>query len=612
MARFDKRQLATAEALVHLDGWNNILTGLGQAKYDKRLASTPDRPIFTYPELLEVYRVDAIAARFIDLLPDEMTREWCDILIGKDQQAQDDLKARTEELAFQSEFNWAMKMARLTGGSVILLGVNDGQEDLTQPLNEDNIVSFDWINVFDMREVWPARYYDHPLSPKFGQVEIYQLMPHSTAYNNLLGPDGKELKSIPNMLLIHESRLLRFDGVRLARWQQLQNHGWGDSVLVRTIEAFRDFDTTWGNVSALLHDFSLNVYKIQGLAELVMSNQDEVVKKRMELIELQKSVLRAVLIDNEEEFERKPTPFTQLPELLDRFANRLAAITSTPVTLLFGQAPAGLNATGEQDGAWWNNNVKAQQTNYLQPKLEKAVRLLLKTQNGPAGGMEPDNWTIKFRPLVQMTEQQIVDLRAKQAQTDNTYVTIGVLDPDEVAHSRFGPNGYSIETNIDWEAREAMELAAQEQQLALQDPMFQSPDGLPLAEGGEAPLTDGPTEELPPETDPEISPEAVPGQDPLVVEPPENEEGDLPEGEPDEEPLPEGEEPLPEDDEEPQPGNSPDGDAMPEDDDLPSTDEPAPDEPPPVDNEESGDLEEDEDIPEFWTPEDEDDEDERP
>lgn len=72
----------------------------------------------------------------------------------------------------------------------------------------------------------------------------------------------------------------------------------------------------------------------------------------------------------------------------------------------------------------------------------------LTAKTGPTNGKEPDNWSIKFRPLWQLDEQQQADVRLKQAQADDIYLRRGVAQPADIAASRFGGDTYSVETHL--------------------------------------------------------------------------------------------------------------------------------------------------------------------
>ncbi len=227
-------------------------------------------------------------------------------------------------------------------------------------------------------------------------------------------------------------------------------------MFVRISKVLSDFHQTWGSAAILMQDFAQAVLKINGLADLIATNQDDVITRRAQALDMSRSVARMFLIDSEEEFERKATPMTGMPEMLEKFALRLAAAAGMPVTLLMGQAPAGLNATGASDIRFFYDQIAARQTHQLSPKLQYLVRLVMRAKDSASGSVEPDNWSIQFNPLWQLTDLEMADVRLKQAQADLIYLQNGCVSPAEIATSRFGGDEWSAVTQIDFENRSAM------------------------------------------------------------------------------------------------------------------------------------------------------------
>ena len=126
-----------------------------------------------------------------------------------------------------------------------------------------------------------------------------------------------------------------------------------------------------------------------------------------------------------------------------------------PVAVLLGRSPAGLNATGDADTRGWDDVVDGERRTVLLPALERVVRLLLLSREGPTRGVEPEGWSVVLPPLRTPTPSEDAALRKAVADTDVAYVQAGVLAPEEVARSRFRPEGWSAETSVDLEARDA-------------------------------------------------------------------------------------------------------------------------------------------------------------
>jgi phage-related protein (TIGR01555 family) len=218
----------------------------------------------------------------------------------------------------------------------------------------------------------------------------------------------------------------------------------------------RDFEAACTSAGVLVVDFAQAVYKMTGLAELIAQGKDQQVVSRMRVVEESRSSARAIMIDAAEDFERKATPITGLPELLDRFSTRLAAAADMPLTLLMGQSPGGLNATGESDIRFFYDRIRAAQERTLREPIERVCKILFRA----LGITEPESWSIHFRPLWQPTDAEQATARYTQAQTDQIYITNGVVSAEEIALARFGSEDGSFATVIDFKARELLEPAA--------------------------------------------------------------------------------------------------------------------------------------------------------
>lgn len=254
---------------------------------------------------------------------------------------------------------------------------------------------------------------------------------------------------------VHESRTLRVDWNLLSPREMMLNQGWGDSIIVSIYEELMNYGACYGNMSAIVQDFINGVFKIPNLSMSLASTCSQAdIMRRLQNANFTKSVTNALVLDGAESYEKLSSNVGGLSDIIDRFMLALSAVTGIPITLLFGRAPAGLNATGESDTRNFYDMVKQYQELKLKPILERLNFYLFKSKNGPTKGREPENWSIKFKPLWQNTEEQEATIRRTVAETDRIYIETGVLDPNEVAISRFGGDRYSMNTQIDIEARE--------------------------------------------------------------------------------------------------------------------------------------------------------------
>jgi phage-related protein (TIGR01555 family) len=444
------------------DGWQNILTGLGDPSRDKRMAAGVFVDRITYDELATLYRADDMAAKICDRPAKAMVRAGFEVHLENDggeidEESADAVEAKLfQGLDVRTRFYDAERYSRAYGGAGIFIGAVDRAKDASVPLDEERIEEIKFLTVLDARELYPLSYYADPLSPSFGLPEYYRVRPAFVGSGGAPAVAGSRAVALtPQQMLpiVHESRILRFPGVITNRWQLRETLGWGDSVLQRVQDVLRDFQMSWHAAAYLITDFSQAVATMKGISEAIENGDDKSVQARLLAIEMMRSVARMVVMDEGETFERKATPLSGLDTLLDKFFTRLAAAADIPVTLLAGEAPAGLNATGASDIRSYYDEISSLQRWRHDPLYRRLVTLLCKSKQGPTSGVLPEKIEINFNPLWQPTALEEAQRRGAVATADAIYIDKQVLDPAEVAIARFGGAKYSSEITIDTEAR---------------------------------------------------------------------------------------------------------------------------------------------------------------
>lgn len=425
------------------DAWHNSLTGVGTAR-DKRTAAAFGLCAVPDIEARTLWRGDPLAARVIETLPREMTRRgFCVKVRGEDAQVEDakqleeDILAIWDDLDADDAIYTALCYERAYGGAAIWPVTNDSTGDLAMPLNEARAILPKALHVFEPSELVAASFYEDITSPKFGLPETYYLTPRRGGVTQIK---------------IHESRLIVFYGQRVSREDSATlRPGWGDSALTRFTTALRDFQMAFAGASALLSDASQAVWKMTGLIAAVARDGGSEVLDRMEAMDRMRSVTRAVVLDadTDEDFERKPTSFDSIPQLLEKFMLYLAAAGDMPVSLLMGQSALGMNATGEGDRVSWYDRVNQAQRR-ARGKYEQLVRMILLAPDGPTRGKEPGAWRVEFKPLLEPTEKELAEIRKIVADTDAVYLDRAVMSPAE-ARTHWSGDEYSIDVKLDEE-----------------------------------------------------------------------------------------------------------------------------------------------------------------
>jgi phage-related protein (TIGR01555 family) len=442
---------------VRSDGWMNVLTGLGICGRDKKQNGTfRITNIFNRSELDQMYRSDGVLRLIIDLFAQEMVRQGWEL----EGDAEGKIQGKLEELKITEAMTNLIKWARLFGGSICIMGIADGLP-LDQPVDERGIRDVQWLRVFDRYQAYSrdGTFESDLNSPNYGFPNVY------TVNDNRTGA----------VFFVHYSRVLRMDwNILPPRWQNF-NQGWGDPLVQTIYEELRNYSTAFSHTATIMEDFVNGILTVPNLTAIMASQcGDQDVLRRLNILNMSKSTTNTMILDGNETYTKLTTNVSGVADLIDRFMLALSAVTRIPVTLLFGRSPAGLNATGENDVRHFYDAIKQEQETKLRGVLEKLIRYIMISKDGPFEGVEPEDWSLQFVPLWQNTEEQDAITRRQVAEMDAIYIDRGVITPEEVAISRFGGNKWSMNTEIDMQQRERMsdhpweleELEAEKEKIA--------------------------------------------------------------------------------------------------------------------------------------------------
>ncbi|TQE99488.1 MAG: DUF1073 domain-containing protein, partial [Spiribacter salinus] len=354
----------------------------------KRDPGTQTKPTYSTQisryEAEAIYRADGIGKRIVDIPAEEMTRKWFRVE-GNDGDKRDN---ELNKLRAKQAFNKALRWAGLYGGSVVLMFIDDGG-DLQDEVNYNRVKGVDGLKVYDRHQVSSVlgSVQLDPDSTWFGQSEIMRVTPiNGTSFE------------------VHCSRLLVFDGEDVPDRIRQQNEGWGDSRLQAVTRALSRHAEAMGGVSSIIRDFIQPVLSMHNLSDLIASGQEEVVKSRLEILGLSRSMLNVLLIDaDEESYTKQASSVAGIDKLLIEIKHDISASTGMPQTKLFGRAPEGQNSSGESQTRDFYDTVQGEQEDKVLPHATTLVWLLDK-----ADGANPDadDRAIKFEPLWQESQLQ--------------------------------------------------------------------------------------------------------------------------------------------------------------------------------------------------------------
>lgn len=424
------------------DNLMNAVTSIGITGKGRNPASTFGTPKkLTYGELNNIYGGDGFGKRIIDVFANEMVREWIRI----DGDPDNSLLKYMEKMRTKKHIGDSLKWARLYGASIVIMLIDDGGT-LEDPVNIKSIKAIDSLRVVDRTQLsiqLPTDYYTDPTKSNYGDPKIYNVSPTRYANNNQV-----------NALIsykVHESRVLRFDGEIMPPTLMVENSSFGIPVLEPIYNYLRNTAQTYEYSAEIIHEFVTSVIGIKNLSNILAAPDGVAkIKNRAELIAYCKSVINGVIVDaDNESYTKQSTTLSGLPDMIDKFGLALSAVTGIPFMILMGESPGGLNANSDNTIRAWYDSISNEQEEVLKIQLDKLLSYILAASDNPLKGKNFDDINIKFNDLWQYDEPTTIDMRNKQAQSDQIYVQNGIVMPEEIAKSRFGGDQYSFETQID-------------------------------------------------------------------------------------------------------------------------------------------------------------------
>lgn len=447
----EEKKTETQEITVHYrtDGYRNVLNKYG-TKLDNSTAYNYVSDSYTPDiELTEQYLSNGLFAKIIDAPAEEAIKHGYDL--GVDDKAfQEYIDDCMEENDCDNNMESALKWARLYGGSVILMIVDDGVDNLELPLNLDRLRSIEELRTYERAVVTPdynylyngygARIGSHSLS-KFAMPQFYQIDSYTGSFR------------------VHESRLLLFRNGRLPERANRQEYRfWGQPEYNRLKRALREAITANSDGVKLLERSVQAIYKMKNLANLLSTEEGENdVLKRIEVIDLCRGILNSIVIDNEgEEYDFKSFSLTGIKEVIDSTCNMLSAISNIPQTILFGRSPAGMNSTGASDLENYYNFVERYRKGDLKRAYKTYIDLLCIAGKNSGRLRDVPKYKFSFKPLWNLSETEQAQVEQTRAATEQTkaqtaqiYVDMQALDPSEVRRALQKDGTYEIQDIID-------------------------------------------------------------------------------------------------------------------------------------------------------------------
>lgn len=403
-----------------------------------------------------MYEGDWVARRVVEIPAKDATREGITLSHDKDPKKAEIMTEELQRLDVMTKIEEAIVLSRNYGGCAMILGAFDGKE----PSEELGTVQrVDWLANVDRFHAFPMSHYQDPLDARFGTPELYTIQRLSVVGANTMD--------------VHESRIIRFDGVYLPPRLRIRNFGWGAPVYQHLHDALRQFGVSVQSGASVLQDFITLAVKVGNLQELIRDDKgEEELLQRLSIMAAERAMQNIAVYGEDEEVEKMGTPVSGLPELIEIFMDIVSAAAEIPKSRFFHNQTGRLGGdAGANDLRTHYDNIASFQKTKLNDPIQRIIDIIAEPH-----GIAPGEIKFEWNSLWQLSEAELADTRLKVAQADEIYMRNAALDPEEVAINRFGGEGVNItDMTIDVERRQKYLDELSKQPVDLDEP--EDPDG---------------------------------------------------------------------------------------------------------------------------------------
>lgn len=456
-AHLIQRQTGKAVRPYRADGYVNMVNRYGTSKdSSEQYNFVPDAPVAD--DVLEMhYENNGLFSKIIDMPAEEAIKHGFTIEDVEDGKLADFYSEALDELNWEENAMTAVKWARLFGGSIAIMLVNDGR-GLEEPLDWKNIQSIDDIRVYDRSLI----------SPDYSSVFNYDPQDPFRVRGSRLGmPEYYDVYSKYGSFRVHDSRCLVFqNGVLPENATNSIYQFWGIPEYIRLNKAIRDADVAHRSAPKLLERSVQPIYKMKDLAaELATEQGEDRILKRLQVIDTARGILNSLVIDADgEDYDFKTFQYNGITDVISASCNMLAALSNIPQVILFGQTISGMSSTDDTSMENYYNYIERIQKRMLRSNLRYLLSVVF--QAGLATGEvdEVPKLKVQFNPLwsVSDSEQATLDQQKAQteqikAQTAQIYVGMEAIDPSEVRSKLADSDDFDVENMLDEYTEEELE-----------------------------------------------------------------------------------------------------------------------------------------------------------
>lgn len=364
-------------------------------------------------------------ANMHSVFADEMTRTWIEVKSRKEgdhDPAIDEMERALEKYDVKRLMHEAVRQDSMFGVAHIYIDTGAMGEELTKPLFLDprkiTKGSLKGLRVVDPTWVYPAMYNTRrPLQEGFYRPQAWFVMGdtvHESRFMDIVS------RPVPDIL----KPAYNFGGLSLTQMMEDYVTDWRDAKK---------------NVIKILRTLRMRALKTDMDARLQEPGQFD---KRIKMFTQYQDNFGLWALDLSEEILHQQTSLSDLSNLLSNYQDQLCMPARITNLKLLGNAPAGLNASGDSELATWHETVSGYQDGEMRRPLENIFKLIQLSEFGAIN----DDIYFEFRPLDEISEKERADIAKVRVETVAIAADSQLVSSEEAREALKGVENAGFET----------------------------------------------------------------------------------------------------------------------------------------------------------------------
>ena len=324
-----------------------------------------------------------------------------------------------DDLGAHDRLKRALYQERMLGGSVVFLGARQAENvEPDKPLDYATVDKGDlrFLNTLSVDRITRATYCVDPFSKDYDTPIAYRISGMETDVSRLLVFDG--------------SPVFSRDSATILQGFRVNPSGFGESKLAALYDTLVRMTGTQQGAYQLVNMASVILAKCDNLMSLQAGGSAD---GQLADIVNQISIYRAAMLTGKDmEITQHSASFGSVPELVMTFAQLLSAASDIPATRFLGQAPGGLNATGDSDLENYYNMIAAYQKGHIKKQLIKLFDVLCPSVLGKEKWAQiRATFDIEFVPLWNLNKKEQSEVDKNYCDMISGLFTAGIISVEQ-------------------------------------------------------------------------------------------------------------------------------------------------------------------------------------